>query len=116
MCSNAPWVRIPPLPPRKTGTAPAVPVFDCLARGEYEAVKVAENFGINKTTFSRFAGTNWLTQSSKSQDYPIPDLWFNTAQTLAGHPVFVRVADDTGILGRVEEVLRSSNARKRNGA
>ena len=91
-------------------------VFDCLARGEYEVVKVAENFGINKTTFSRFAGSNWLTQSGKSRNYPIPDLWFNTAQTLAGHPVFVRVAEDTGILSRVEKVLKSSNARRRNGA
>ena len=91
-------------------------VFDCLARGQYEVVKIAENFGINKTTFSRFAGSNWLTQSGKSQDYPIPDLWFNTAQTLAGHPVFVRVAGTTGILDRVEKVLKSRNARKRNGA
>ena len=91
-------------------------VFGCLARGQYEVVKIAENFGINKTTFSRFAGSNWLTQSGKSQDYPIPDLWFNTAQTLAGHPVFVRVAGDAGILERVEKVLKSKNAQKRNGA
>jgi len=91
-------------------------IFDCLARGEYEVVKVAENFGINKTTFSRFAGSNWLTQSGKSHDYPIPDLWLNTAQTLAGHPAFVRVAEDTGILGRIEGVLKNSNARRRNGA
>ena len=91
-------------------------VFDCLARGQYEVVKIAENFGINKTTFSRFAGSNWLTQSGKSQDYPIPDLWFNTAQTLAGHPAFVRVAADVGILERVEKVLKSKNAQKRNGA
>jgi len=91
-------------------------IFDCLSRGQYEVVKIAENFGINKTTFSRFAGSNWLTQSGKSRDYPIPDLWFNTAQTLAGHPAFVRVAEDTGILGRVEEVLKSKNSRKGNGA
>jgi len=91
-------------------------IFDCLAHGQYEVVKIAENFGINKTTFSRFAGSNWLTQSGKSLDYPIPDLWFNTAQTLAGHPVFVRVAVGAGILDCVEKVLRSKNARKRNGA
>lgn len=88
-------------------------VFDCLARGQYEVVKIAENFGINKTTFSRFAGSNWLTQSGKSHDYPIPDLWFNTAQTLAGHPMFVRVANNTGILKHVEKVLESNNAPKK---
>ncbi len=91
-------------------------VFDCLAYGKYEAAKIADSFKINRATFSRFAGSNWLTQSGKSQKYPIPDLWLNIAQTLAGHPVFVRVAEDTGILGRVEEVLKSNNARRRNGA
>jgi hypothetical protein len=90
-------------------------IFDCLAWGKYEAARIADSFQINRATFSRFAGSNWLTQSGKSQDYPIPDLWFNTAQTLAGHPVFVSVAEDTGILGRVEQVLRTGNARRRNG-
>jgi len=91
-------------------------IFDCLAYGKYEAAGIADSFKINRATFSRFAGSSWLTQSGKSQDNPIPDLWFNTAQTLAGHPVFVRVAEDTGILGRVEQVLKTNNARKRNGA
>ena len=90
-------------------------IFDSLACGEYKAGKIAENFGINKTTFSRFAGSNWLTQSKRSREHPIPDLWFNTAQTLAGHSVFVGVAEDTGILDRVEKVLKSNNARRRNG-
>ena len=91
-------------------------IFDCLACGQYESAKIADSFKINRATFSRFAGSNWLTQSGKSQKYPIPDLWLNIAQTLAGHPVFVRIAEDTGILGRVEEVLKSNNARRRNGA
>jgi hypothetical protein len=90
-------------------------IFDCLAWSKYEAAKIADSFGINRATFSRFAGSSWLTQSGKSQDYPIPDLWLNTAQTLAGHPVFVRVAEDAGILGRVEQVLKAGNARRRNG-
>ena len=91
-------------------------IFDCLAYGKYESAKIADSFKINRATFSRFAGSNWLTQSGKSQQYPIPDLWLNVAQTLAGHPIFVRVAEDTGIIGRVKEVLNNSNARRRNGA
>jgi hypothetical protein len=90
-------------------------IFDCLAWGKYEAAKIADSFKINRATFSRFAGSSWLTQSGKSRQSPIPDLWFNTAQTLAGHPVFVRVAGDAGILGRVEQVLKTGNARRRNG-
>ncbi|MCP4612953.1 MAG: hypothetical protein GY845_30030 [Planctomycetes bacterium] len=91
-------------------------VFDSLACGQYEVVKIAKSFGINQTTFSRFAGSKWLTQAGKSRDCPIPDLWVNTAQTLAGHSVFIRVAEDAGILEGVEAILRSNNARKRNGA
>jgi len=90
-------------------------IFDCLAYGKYEAAKIADSFKINRATFSRFAGSNWLTQSGRSGDYPIPDLWLNTAQTLVAHSVFVKVAEDTGILGRVEEVLKTGNARRRNG-
>jgi hypothetical protein len=66
-------------------------IFDSLALGQYEVVNIAKSFGINRTTFSRFAGSKWLTQTGKSRDYPIPDLWVNTAQTLAGHSVFVEL-------------------------
>ena len=90
-------------------------IFDSLACGEYKIGKIAERFEINQSTFSRFAGSNWLTQSKKNQDHSIPDLWFNTSQTLAGHPVFVRVAEDTGILDRVEKILKSNNVRRGNG-
>ena len=86
-------------------------IFDRLASGQYEVVKIAKRFGINQTTFSRFAGSRWFTQAGKSRDYPVPDLWINTAQTLSGHSMFVRVADEAGILERVEEILRSDNAR-----
>ena len=85
-------------------------VFESLSWDNYEVLKIAETFGINQATFSRFAGSRWLTQNHKDDGSPVPDLWLNTAQVLAGHPVFVRVARDTGILERVEEVLKSSNA------
>ena len=78
-------------------------------------MKIADSFGINRSTFTRFAGSNWLSQSGKSQDYPTPDLWFNTAETLASHPLFVRVAEDAGILDRLEKVLEGKNPRRRHG-
>ena len=90
-------------------------IFDSLADGRYEAAKIADKFKINRATFSRFAGSRWLSRSGQSQKNPIPDLWFNVAQTLAGHPVFVSVAEDSGLLGRVEQVLANGQARKRNG-
>ncbi|MFH1614474.1 MAG: hypothetical protein ABIG61_05265 [Planctomycetota bacterium] len=88
-------------------------VFESLSWGEYEVLEIADSFEINRTAFSRFAGRRWLTQTDESEDLAIPDLWFNTAQVLAGHPVFVRVAQKAGILKRVEEVLKSNNAPKK---
>ena len=90
-------------------------IFDGLACGRYEVMKIADSFGINRSTFSRFAGSNWLSQMGKSQDYPTPDLWFNTAETLAGHPLFVRIAEDASILDRLKKVLQGENARRRHG-
>ena len=88
-------------------------VFESLSWGDYKVLEIADSFEINRTAFSRFAGRRWLTQTDESKDLSIPDLWFNTAQVLAGHPVFVRVAEKTGILKRVEEVLNSNNAPKK---
>jgi len=89
-------------------------VFESLSWDNYEVLKIAETFGINQATFSRFAGSRWLRQDHDDEGSPVPDLWFNTAQVLAEHSVFVRVARSTGILEQVEEVLRSSRAANKN--
>ena len=86
-------------------------IFNGLAYGKYEARKIAEGFGINPTTFSRFAGSRWSSETGKDgQDSRIPDLWFNTAETIAGNPVFVIAAEAAGVFKRVEEILESDNA------
>jgi len=87
-------------------------IFDSLTRGEYEAMNTADSFGINRVTFSRFAGSCWLIRAGKNTNLPVPDLWRNTARTLAGHPMFVRVAETTGVLERVEEILEGKNAQR----
>jgi len=87
-------------------------IFDSLARGAYGAMNTADSFGISRVTFSRFAGSSWLAQADKGTKLPVPDLWLNTARTLAGHPAFVRVALAAGVLGRVEKMLESRDANR----
>ena len=73
-------------------------------------MKIADSIGINRATFTRFAGCNWLRGDRKG-DIPIPDLWLNTAHTLAKYPVFVKAAQAAGVLPRVKKVLEDSVKR-----
>ncbi|MFC1761012.1 hypothetical protein ACFL6U_02905 [Planctomycetota bacterium] len=87
-------------------------IFDSLAHGAYRAMNTADSFGISRVTFSRFAGRSWLAQADEDTKLQIPDLWLNTARTLAGHPAFVSAARAAGILGRVEQMLECRDANR----
>ncbi len=80
-------------------------VFDDLASECFELSAVASEFGLSKATLSRFAGTKWSARKGREEASSIPDLWRNTAQTLAGHPEFVEAAKAAGVWPRIESVL-----------
>lgn len=61
-------------------------IFDALADGGLSNGDIARRVGLDKVTFSRFAGTRWGARTS------VPDLWANTAQVLAHSPDFVAAA------------------------
>ena len=84
-------------------------IFDDLCHGEFNDGKVAEDFGLSKTTFSRFAGSRWMKSGSI-----IPDLWLNTAQVLSTHKDLKGVAIESGVWGQVEAIVKD-NTPLRNG-
>jgi hypothetical protein len=61
-------------------------IFSILAEEEVSDGDIARHVGMDKVTYSRFAGTRWGGRTS------IPDLWANTAQVLASNPDFIRLA------------------------
>ena len=67
---------------------------------------LAKDFGLSKSTFSRFAGSRWLN-SKKA----IPDLWLNTAHVLSTYPVFQEVAKETGVWEQVEATIENSKIK-----
>jgi hypothetical protein len=81
-------------------------IFEDLSGGDYQDGKVASTFGLNKSSFSRFAGSQWSTSGSRG----IPDLWLNTAHTVASHPSFSATAREVGI-GAWEKVQTIVNNR-----
>jgi len=76
-------------------------IFTDLSRGDYKESEVAGLFGLNKSTFSRFAGSKWILNSSGQ----IPDLWLNTAHTIANYPPFMAAAREAG--NGVEDRIRA---------
>jgi len=68
-------------------------IFSDLEDGCFKDGKVAADFGISKSTFSRFAGSDWLKSESG-----IPDLWRNTAEVVMAYPVFRNAVNTAGII------------------
>ncbi len=80
-------------------------VFTELAYGSYEEKRIAACFELSRATFSRFAGSRWNHNCKVPIVTSVPDLWRNTAQTLAGHSDFVIAAQKAGVWKRVSAVL-----------
>jgi hypothetical protein len=75
-------------------------IFKEISSGQYEDGKVARDFGLSKATFSRFAGSKWISKESS-----IPDLWQNTAEVLSTNPIFKGMAIGAGVWGQVKSTL-----------
>lgn len=83
-------------------------IFDNLAQEAYEEKRLAEAFGISRATFTRFAGSRWKMDA----DGRIPDLWANTAQTLAAHAPLMEAAEEAGVWDNVELILANRKHRQ----
>jgi hypothetical protein len=90
-------------------------IFSALAAGDYNATRVAEQYGISKAALSRFAGTAWFEKTKERESVRIPDLWRNTAMVLAGNPVFMETVLTSGVAGTLEEVLGLIKSEEREG-
>jgi len=80
-------------------------VFSALASGEYELTRFAQEYGVSKSTLSRFAGSRWFEEFENTETVKIPDLWKNTARILAENPVFMKTVLRSGVAGRFQQVL-----------
>lgn len=63
-------------------------VFDQLATGNYDDTSIARSFNLSKSSFSRFAGSNWQGR--------VPDLFVNTARALTTDPAYAEAIQDAG--------------------
>jgi len=77
-------------------------VFMDLDAEEYEQKRIANQFGLSPATLSRFAGSDW-NQNPEAENR-VPDLWRNTAQVISQIPIFREVAEEFGMLARIEEI------------
>jgi len=77
-------------------------IFEDLDAGTFEDHHIAKDFGLSKSTFSRFAGSQWQASDTDK----IPDLWLNTAQVLSTRPEFKEAAVEAGVWGEVEKALK----------
>lgn len=80
-----------------------VEIFEELSRGTYSESLLARKFGLSKATFSRFAGSQWTERENNGSS--IPDLWANTANTLAAHSDYVEAAKEAGVWSSVEKLI-----------
>lgn len=87
-------------------------IFEDLSIGDYKEVRLASLFGLSKATFNRFAGSHWLKKDEYRKKAKIPDLWLNTAHTVASNPNFVEGAKEAGVWKGVEDILNSDESAR----
>ena len=66
---------------------------------------IAEEFGISKSTFSRFAGKDWRKNTGQNNEIIIPDLWKNMAGVIMQNQVFVETAINLGIKDFIDIIV-----------
>jgi len=80
-------------------------IFSILSEGGVSDGQIARQIGLDKVTYSRFAGTRWGGRNS------IPDLWANTAHMLALNPDFACIARQ-GLRDRIEQIVRVTGHKR----
>lgn len=74
-------------------------IMDSNSKGKYEQNKIAEAFGVSKSTMSRFAGTKWDTEQET-----VPDLWRNAIRVILAKPEFIELAAENGLENIIKEL------------
>jgi hypothetical protein len=87
-------------------------IFRAIDAGAYKDGSLAAEFGLNKATFSRFAGSRWHRGAADSRGPTVPDLWRNTAHTLARHPAFVAAAREADVWQSVSAILPDARGKR----
>jgi len=68
---------------------------------DYNDITIANEFGLSKATYSRFAGKDWR----KEKVIEVPDLWRNIAHVVTSDPIFLEVAIELGVRDVIDIVL-----------
>ncbi|MEM9415182.1 MAG: hypothetical protein AAGA29_06880 [Planctomycetota bacterium] len=68
-------------------------IFEDVVGGCYHPSAIAREFGLHKSTLTRFAASRWRPGDGS----PTPDLWLNTAQVLAHQPQFAAALQEAGL-------------------
>lgn len=71
----------------------------------YSDKAIADEFGLLKPTFSRFAGRNWKKKSGNLTKLQVPDLWKNIARVITSNPHFTEAAITFGVKGTINTIL-----------
>jgi len=66
-------------------------IFDRLLDDQYDEHRIADEFGVSASTFSRFAGL-------RARSSGLPDLWANVASVIRCDPVFLEMVQAKGFL------------------
>lgn len=77
-------------------------IFDGITEGTYHPATTARDYGLHKSTLTRFAASRW----QPGDDGPVPDLWLNTAQVLASQARFVAALEEAGLEHLVLQLAR----------
>ena len=67
-------------------------------------ISIANEFGISKATYSRFAGRDWKNNNNGE----VPDLWKNIAQIVTSNHILLETAISVGVKPVIDNILKSS--------
>ena len=75
-------------------------IFDEIQDESYMDKQVADDLGVSRAAFSRFAGSRWHMRKGR-----IPDLFMNTAKVLSGNQAFIDAVKEAGFWNVVNGVI-----------
>ncbi len=88
-------------------------IFSDLADETFEDIAIAKDFGLSKSTFSRFAGSQWRQNMTGEEGDTIPDLWRNTARAIVSDTVFLEAAQEANVSSVIQQMLNSETGKER---
>jgi len=84
-------------------------VFAGLRTGRFEEGALAQRYGVSRSTFSRFCGSQWKRRSPSETPLKVPDLWANLANLLANPEVFREAARTAGVWDEVADLASGAS-------